>query len=495
MGFFGKLFGGGKDTTSDKGTIALDAMIEMLAAGRQAEALAVAERQVDAAREGSGATSGAYGAALFDLAHILLGCELFPRAVTVLREASDVRGTTREDEGKRLTYLMNLGDVLGQCEELEEALAVREESLAGREAFYGTEHPGYAYGLDGWAEIAIALGRYEEAEQKLLAALSIYQANGHDRYTHALAMLLVAAHGAGHQINLWLNAEAAAQVVDHLRKHSSPVAPQLELGALLTVAPQVEDKELLMQAFAALQVRAARASEHAVAIKALEQLRTLAEAEGDALVALDAELGIGLGNDKIGNHEEAARCYATVEEHARALGSAEPATLAKALRNAGLYFAGREEHRARGRKLLQEAAAIAGGGAERARAAIALGINLQHSGELAEAKTWLADGLSTLESAHPDAICGRSHLKAASEHGECGCGKPRDEINAEIERLIRAHLAPSLHEVIDSISIDENHKVDLVVLRDLEATEQRQLADAVQLGLADLKSRIREVYG
>ncbi|CAN5900904.1 hypothetical protein BH11MYX4_BH11MYX4_58080 [soil metagenome] len=496
MGFFGKFFGGGKNGTNDDiGPITLEAMIEMLAAGRQGDALAVAERQVAGARERSGATSGAYGAALFDLAHVLLGCELYPRAVGVLREASSVRGSTREDEGRRLTYLMNLGDVLGKSEELEDALAVHEESLAGREVFYGTEHPGYAYGLHSWAEIAIALGRYEEAEQKLLAAMHIYEASGHERYTHALAMLLVAAEGAGHGIEVTMNAEAAAKVADQLRKHSSPIEPRLELAALLTVAPQVDDDELMMQAFAALQGRAARAGDHAVAIEALEQLRVLAERGGDVLVALDAELGIGLANDKLGDHDEAARWYTTVEEHARTTARSEPETLAKVLRNAGLYFAGREDHRARGRELLEEAAAIADGGAERARAAIALGINLQHSGELAKAKTWLADGLSTLESAHPDAICGRSHLKAASEHGDCGCGNSRDEVHAEIERLIRAHLAPDVHDLIASISFGDNYAVNLEVLRDLEEGEQRQLADAVELGMAELRSRIRQVYG
>ena len=104
---------------------------------------------------------------------------------------------------------------------------------------------------------------------------------------------------------------------------------------------------------------------------------------------------------------------------------------------------------------------------------------------IADATTWLADGLSTLDSAHPDAICGRSHLMAASQHGECGCGRPRDEIHAEVERLIRANLAPNLHELIGSISFGED---DAVELGDLEASEQRQITDAVELGMADMRT-------
>ena len=35
----------------------------------------------------------------------------------------------------------------------------------------------------------------------------------------------------------------------------------------------------------------------------------------------------------------------------------------------------------------------------------------------------------------------------------------------------------------------------MAVIRELEPSEARELADAVQLGVADMKTRVREVYG
>ncbi len=49
---------------------------------------------------------------------------------------------TFEATRDRLTYLMNLGDVLARCEEYEEAEQVLREGLAERERFYGRQHPG-----------------------------------------------------------------------------------------------------------------------------------------------------------------------------------------------------------------------------------------------------------------------------------------------------------------------------------------------------------------
>ena len=86
--------------------------IERLRAGDSFGAETVAADAVRAAERRFGATSPAYAAAQFDLAHVLGAIGDFTRAADALRAACGVVPTDAESQKARLTYLMNLGDFL-----------------------------------------------------------------------------------------------------------------------------------------------------------------------------------------------------------------------------------------------------------------------------------------------------------------------------------------------------------------------------------------------
>jgi hypothetical protein len=130
-------------------------------------------------------------------------------------------------------------------------------------------------------------------------------------------------------------------------------------------------------------------------------------------------------------------------------------------------------------------------GEERSRSGIALGIQLQHRGALDEARTVLAAALGAIDAAHPDAICGRSHLRAIEEKHGCGCGDVGREVYAQVERIVRERLPSGL---VDRIDFDGG-KVDIRVTRALSEAEARQVADTVDLAMSEMRKRIAQAYG
>jgi len=468
-----------------------DALIERARAGDTQGALAAGNEKLARAEKREGAGSPAYAAALFEHASLCLVLGMVPRAVASMRAASEIRGRTHDDEKSRLTYLMNLGDTLAYAGKLEEALAVHERGLGERERFYGKEHPGYAYGLDSWADVAIALGRWEPALETAQQALAIYDAAGHQRAPHAWALVFLA--GAGMKARwteLRVAPEMAHAILDQLRGRSLPVAADAELSAVETLAPLARDENRVLHAWGSVERRAQQAGDQATRVAALERIRALAQGRNDHALVLQAELGIALAHDKAGDGAAATGDYERAIAFARA--HASPEDLAMTLRNAGLYFVRLDAHRERGMELLREAvAASPGPGEERARSGIALGIQLHHRGELAGARERLVGALAEIDPAHPDAMCGRSHLRAIDEKQSCGCGDVGGEVHAQIERIVRDRLPPGLLDRIDF----EGTNVGIHVTRALSEDEARLVADTVDLAMAEMRTRIRATYG
>ena len=466
--------------------VRLDDLVAMATQGRGSEALESMDRKVAAIGERTGRRGAAYGSALFDKAQLELFLDLLPRAVETLRAAASLPSSTPDEEKSRLTYLMNLGDALRMAGRPEEALATHEESLRGREAFYGTEHPGYAFGLDSWAEAAMSLGRYEDASGALRRALANYQAAGHERFTRVLALL--ASEGAGRPVELQLGPEAAEVVLGVLEERRQSVPAALVLAAARRVLPFVVEAGRRAATFAAIQNAAMAEADHATAEQCLRELGAHAEASGDARLLVDVELGLGLCYERLGRTAQAAAAYASSEARAREL--ADPPVLAKALRNAGLFSCHHEDAQ-RGARMLREAAAMRAAGDESARASVALGIHLQHTGAREEARAELRAALDRLHPSHPDAICAMSHFKALDSADGCGCGKPSEELYAQVARMIEERLPAGLVKEI-RVTADD---VQVHVTREITEAEGQQIAYVVELARAEMRQNIQRLYG
>ena len=111
---------------------------------RAEEILRAAIAEIEATE---GPDSAAFAEACFHLASLLSGSGEYARGAELLRRA--VAAQIPGDEGRRdhLTYLMNLGEFLTRAEQFAEAETVLLESIEGRAAEFGEEHPGYAFGV------------------------------------------------------------------------------------------------------------------------------------------------------------------------------------------------------------------------------------------------------------------------------------------------------------------------------------------------------------
>jgi tetratricopeptide (TPR) repeat protein len=470
--------------TRSEREITLDEVVARARAGDTQGALIGANEKLAASKTRHGEKSPAYATALFEHSSICLLLGLRSRAVEVLRESAEIRSSKSDDEKNRLTYLMSLGDIIGYAGDLDEALVVHTRGLAERENFYGQNHPGYAYGLDAWADVAIALGRFDDALPKAQEALAIYDAHNHSRVPRAWALIFLAGAGANcGWKSLEIEPEAADEILGEITNRLLPVSAKAEFGAVETLAPLVGDQDRLLRAFVHVESLARKSNDSTTRVAALERIRDLAEEKEDDALALDADLGIALTFDHAGDHDHAAPRYEWAVDHARSIGT--PEALSKGLRNAGLYFVAHDE--GRGLALLREAVAITDAPKEElARSQLSLGMQLQHRAHLDEARTLLVTALTAIEQTHPDAICARSHLKAIDEKRSCGCGDVTSEIHAQVLRIVQGRLPVGL---LDRLEFSADG-VGIHVTRELSEDETRLVADTVDLAMTEMRKRI-----
>src|SRR5439155_2457180 len=195
-----------------------------------------------------------------------------------------------EDEKNRLTYAMNLAEALGLSGKLDEAMVIAEQSLEERERFYGPDHPGYAYGLDSVADVALALGRYDRAVEAAQKALHIYDAHRHARVPQAWAQLFFAGAGTrGSWKDLVMPSAMAHAVLDAISARRLPVAPDVHASAVGVVVAFAKDVECVLRAWCAVERRARESNDHASWRTALERVLEVARAQDRDELALDAE--------------------------------------------------------------------------------------------------------------------------------------------------------------------------------------------------------------
>jgi tetratricopeptide (TPR) repeat protein len=165
-----------------------DSGLEKLGTGDKLGAEEVIHTAVKQAAVQAGAGSPLYAQALFHEAIILVNVGDFSRAVEACRAAAAVPANDRASQKERLTYLMNLGDLLTRTGQLDEAERVLRDSLAERQAFYGLDHPGYAFGLTSLAELFLSKGQAREALVTIDQAVAINRASGHEKFPSDLAL-------------------------------------------------------------------------------------------------------------------------------------------------------------------------------------------------------------------------------------------------------------------------------------------------------------------
>jgi tetratricopeptide (TPR) repeat protein len=452
-----------------------------------------------------------YAAAQNELGTVLLNVGHYHRAVEAYREAC--AGPMPAEElalRDRLTFLMNLGLALQLAGELEEAEQVLREGLEGRRDHYGQDHPGYAFGLEPLASLLLRLGRAEGALKYADAAVQNFWRNGHPRVATALAVRAEALKAAGRDTPPFAHLEGLPneiieEMAEHVIERVEHTDPLLSRQVLLDLAHFMtarfgESRQITLNVLARLGNLESDLGEQGdpqIRLWAIRRVIDACDQDGHLRDALQAMQGLALAYSDAGQQEDALAAYQEVVARADRLG--QPGLLSQARRNYGLYLA--ESGR---RREAEEQMRLAVTDAERSsdtdeevremlgRAQVALGIFLQHGEQFPEARQLLAQALQLLDPAHPDAVCGRSHLTAIEAGSSCGCGDTGLAVADAFREFVQSRLPSDLLEHFAVELNDNDFAIEVHLNREPTEEELEHLNRVIQHAYTEFRQRLQQ---
>jgi tetratricopeptide (TPR) repeat protein len=474
--------------------------VELLQAGDPLAAEKVVADAAISARGQHGRASPQDAAAQFDLAKILVGVGDLRRAAEALREASTLQGADDPSTKDRLTYNMNLGEVLQRLGELEEAESVLRDGLLDREAFYGEEHPGYAFGLEPLADVLRQRGELEEAIELITEAVLVLWNHGHPHVVSALAKRASIAKALGGEAFNQLETlpeELFERLVEEVLGRVELDEPRVALGVLTELQECVvrrrgPEESWLVNIVAAISSAARAAGDHEARREALRWLVDCQQTRGDAPQMINALLGLGLAEDEAGMADAADASYRRALEAADQLG--DPHVRTTVARNYGLFLA---EHgrRDEAQVMLERALLLAretGDVPAVGKALVACGIFRQHEGQLDAARALLQEAIERLEPSHPDALFARSHLQAIDSGGSCGCGDMGAAIGEALKAMVLEQCPPGLVDRLEVVLDEQSEpRFEVSLAREPQPGEATQLERVIHQATAELRQRIR----
>lgn len=447
---------------------ALDAVLERakqcFQAGDTLQAEAMVVEAAEQVRQQYGDQHVLYAAAMFNVACVLCGIDEFSRAADACRTATAIPATDQASQKDRLTYWMNLGDILIRTGQLDEAEQVLRSSLTERKAFYGVDHPGFAYGLAPLADLLIQRGKFREALPVAEQAVNINWQAGNDQVASDLVIRAYALAGAGEATPPMFDEWAALppklqhDLLSACIEQSERRSPQLSQLVLQTLRSTMlrhpaADPSLLLNTTILLANMAQQTQDHVVRIEANRAAVDLAKQMRDPKVVIEAWQGLADAYDQAGQHDQVADAYRQALQAAQQ--SNQPVLAAGVLRNHAVYADQQDRHN-EAAQLHARAVEIAETSGDRvmlARCLGAYGIFAHHRGQIDAAGPLLTRAEKLIPPDNADAFYIINHLRALERGEPDPCGShPELAINELLERLVRDHLPDGL---LKEISVDD----------------------------------------
>jgi tetratricopeptide (TPR) repeat protein len=498
------LFGfGPKPLTPRSLEQSMEQALEAFQAGDRLRAEEIVHAMTEEVAAQEGRASHLYAQSLFNEATVLCGVGELARAAAACRAAADVPAAGHAAQKDRLTYLMNLGEILTRGERLAEAESVLREGLAEREKFYGVEHSGYAFGLAPLAENLLAQGRSEEALPLARQAVEINWANGNEQVASDLAIwahVVKAVRGLDSPaLDLWDKlpphmqqkvCEACLERAERSDPHQSQ-AVLLELRRRLQATPDVEVVPLA-NVNAQLANVARLTGDHDVRIEACQMAIKLCGGMDDAKHVINGWEGLAMALDDAGRLAECEEAYRTALTKAKASGQRR--LVSNVLRNYAIWLdeKGRKADAAIAHHEAATEAAASGDGVMHGRSLAASGIFHQHEGRRDQALAQLQQALTLLPPSHPDAFCAQSHLIALQQGLACMCseGTGSDAISKLVEQMVRAKSGDLLKTLRIDIK-DDGPDVKVELSREPKPEEVEHLNRVISQAIAEMRTSYR----
>jgi tetratricopeptide (TPR) repeat protein len=405
----------------------LDRAVELWQSERTAEGESLLRELVAKSEYHFGRSSLEYEVAMGELAGFLwlVGCQ--QEAAEIFRSLCWApMPTDRAMMQHRLTQILNFGEMSIASGNLDEAEQVLQHGLAGRLKYYGRKHPGYAFGLEPLASVWLYRGKLDAALSAIDEAIENFTNCQHERLIGAWVVRAEILKTAGTKNYLFDRLEAAdaetieqfaAKLFARLANFTPPAIGRLLLQDLtrLLLTKFDRDANILLSTYsrsAELERQLGELGDSRIRQNSLQQILASHQRQGDFEGAIVALMGLGLA--QMENRE----IDAAYTSYRRALALVEelqhPQLSVSVTRNYGLFL------KQIGQKLdacnlLSKSIALATQHdltEDLGRAQIALGILLQHDGNLKVAKNLLQSGITKLNPKDRDRLQAVNHLQA-----------------------------------------------------------------------------------
>jgi tetratricopeptide (TPR) repeat protein len=479
----------------------LDQALALLRDGRTADAEDRMKQAVRRAAERHGEHSAEWAAAQSDMGNMLLRAEQPAWAAECFRAAVSVPVRPGQDPQRRLGYQLNLGIALALSGRLEEGAEALRESRAGRAAFFGRKHVGYANGLEPLADVLLRLGDYAGALEVIDEALWIFKRAGHERAASSVALRGVILLADGHQGPLFpalkdlpdpLAERVATIVAARIQQGIDPDAAYRMVGHLAGALDERlgPDHPATIEAFENLAAQAAFRGEHADRIAALEHVLASYDRQGRPEDALAAATGRAEALSDAGETEKSLLAYEEVAGRAERIGRAD--RISQALFDWGLALQDAGQPEPAATRFGQAVAAARRGDDPEllGHVAAAYGIALQHLGRLTEARETLEEGLSVLEPTDSAAHPARGHLVALLDGRDCGCAELQAAVEEAFRDFVATRAPAGLLARFGVRVVGNNFVIDVEFQRQPREEELARFNEVVRAGHAEFSRQI-----
>ncbi len=469
--------------------------ISIMQSGQIWEAEQVMKSLVESVTTESGEDSSERAMALYRYASLLIAMDDLTRAIALLREACDIAKANETLDQQLLTYQMNLGLTLSQNGVHQEAIEVLEENLKFREQFFGKRHSGYAFGLNALAEALITAKQSKVTLPLINESIKIDLASMNPNIIDGIALKAVILEMLGKEEIFpdWskLPEEGQLQVLDHAHGMSRTHPPGILLGLYQKLRPLFEsrkqqDPQKLIEVDVAISNFARQVEDHIARIEAFQRIfQVIGEEHPESINTL---LGLAMAYAEADAISQADETYAYAVQIANR--TETPELQAQVFRNYAIHLAetGCDEQAETMHQRAVECARESNREELLGRTLCAYGIFLQHTGQTENVIPLLEESLLYLPQSHPDALCSESHLKAVRLGESCPCSETNTESYVEFLKKLVIDRAPE--GLVDQISYDESDlesPVSVSVTREPTEEESKQLFDAIQNALAEIR--------
>ncbi|MEM6931489.1 MAG: tetratricopeptide repeat protein, partial [Myxococcota bacterium] len=380
----------------------------------------------------------------------------------------------------------------------DEAVDVLETGLARRREVYGQGHPGVAYGLQSLADATLAAGDVARASTLVAEAVDIFARHAHPELPSAWVVRAHVRATAEHE-PLFDDAELDAADDDPIRALVQAALRRADRSRdpirTVSVLRDVHDQVLrrfgpLDRANAGLLTSIANLArhvdDHLTRIHALTALQVLFDAQGRLERAHEVALGLALATSEAGRPLEAEAHYRDALDRLDRLDATAGVRRSQTLRNYGLWLV--ETGRPGEAEELLLAASDVEDPLLRGQAHAALGITLQHSGQLDRAEPELTKALACLGHDSAEALPVLRHLSALREGRACGCGTGIEGLGEVLRAIVDDELPEGL---LERLTFDDQGQLQVHLLRQASDDEVAELWRVLRSGLARLRQGMR----